>query len=157
MRISYDEILSIVKNCGTISLIDLMKETGMKKSTLSMRLKKLCNERLIRITKIRKGRSFISEITLMSYAHPDDSRVARSPERESDNSPPMKKWMQEFSNSTIILSLLWKHKGVISKKWIQDFCQCYNLDLSKMDDTLHHLEEEGSITLTKTQIILRSW
>ncbi len=173
---SNEELLAIIKDRGKILQRELMDITGMKKSTLSARVLKLQNAGLITISKYRQGRSYISEISLTKEGvanlrkgltpskQPSEPEELPShsneelPEEKGAIRPSYKREVQKiFQDSpwTLILSLIRKHNGVLSKRWAQEFCRCYEISLAKFNEVLTQLAEKGLISQNETQIMLR--
>jgi len=68
--ISDEDLLDIIRRHGEISQRRLQDLTGMKKSTLSMRIKLLHNQGKIKVRNIRHGRSTLSFISLAAFDQP---------------------------------------------------------------------------------------
>ena len=68
--ISDEDLLNIIRRHGEISQRRLQELTGMKKSTLSMIIKRLYNQGKIKVRKVRDGRSTLSLVSLVAFDQP---------------------------------------------------------------------------------------
>jgi len=68
--ISDEDLLNIIRRHGEISQRELQELTGMKKSTLSMSIKRLYKQGKIKVRNVREGRSTLSLVSLATFDQP---------------------------------------------------------------------------------------